>query len=125
MSNKLNTQKTLKKYLVSKAVILSKIANNTVNYFQNDVFDSEGAAIGSRWPASKKSSGKTLVKTGAGKRSIDSRIIGNKATIKPSVKYMEYHQKGSGNNPVRKFMGSSAKLDRQNKNIINKEMAKL
>ena len=104
------------------------MANNTVNYFQNDVFETQGAAIGSRWKQSersKKDGGLTLQKTGAGKRSIGAKIFADKATIKPSLKYMSYHQLGSGKNPVRKFMGNSSKLAMQNVVIIAKEMTKL
>jgi len=124
MSNKLHTDKTLKNFLNKKRVILTKIANNTVNYFQGKVFDTEGAAIGSRWKQSersKKDGGKTLTKTGKGKRSIKEKILSDsKATIAPTVKYMEYHQKGK-----RPFMGNSKDLLNQNEKIINKEMAKI
>lgn len=128
MSNKLHTDKTLAKFKAMKSTILRKVANNTVNYFQDDVFDTQGAAIGSRWKQSKrakKDGGKTLQKTGKGKRSISARISGNTARISPRVKYMEYHQIGAGNNPVRELMGNSAGLLKENDNIINKELAKL
>lgn len=128
MSNKLHTDKTLAKFKAMKSTILRKLANNTVNYFQDDVFDSQGAELGSRWKQSaraKKDGGKTLQKTGKGKRSISARIGGDTARIAPRVKYMEYHQTGAGNNPVREFMGNSAKLLSENDKIINKELAKL
>lgn len=124
MSNKLHTDKTLKNFISKKRVIMTKIANNTVNYFQGKVFDTEGAAIGSRWKQSersKKDGGKTLTKTGKGKRSIKENILSDsRATISPTVKYMEYHQAGE-----RPFMGNSKELLGQNEKIINKEMAKL
>lgn len=136
MSNKLNTHKTLSKFNRMKNTILRKVANNTVNYFQDVVFDTQGAAIGSRWKQSeraKKRGGITLVSGGKGsggaggkgRRSISAKINGDTARIAPSVKYMEYHQIGAGNNPVRQFMGNSNQLLKQNERIINKEMAKL
>ncbi len=129
MSNKLNTDKTLRNFISKKRVILTKIANNTVNYFQGEVFDSQGAAIGSRWKQSdrsKKDGGKTLQKTGRGKRSIKEHILSDsKAVIYPDAEYMKYHQTGAGNNPKRQFMGNSSKLLKQNKSIVDREMAKL
>jgi len=124
MPNKLNTDKTLKNFLNKKRLIITKIANNTVNYFQGKVFDTEGAALGSRWKKSeraKKDGGKTLVKTGKGKRSIKEIVLSDsKAIIKPSVKYMDHHQTGT-----RPFMGNSRELLLQNEKIIDKEMAKI
>ena len=124
MSNKLNTDKTLKSFISKKRLILTKVANNTVNYFQGKVFDTEGAAIGSRWKQSersKKDGGKTLTKTGKGKRSIKETIKSDtRATIAAEVKYMNHHQTGT-----RPFMGNSKKLLSENEEIINKEMAKL
>lgn len=137
MSNKLHTDNLLKNFLTKKRLILTKVANNTVNYFQGKVFDTEGAAIGSRWKQSeraKKTGGKTLVGSGKGtggdggkgKRSIKENILSDsRAVIAPGVKYMEYHQTGAGNNPKRQFMGNSKELLGQNEKIINKEMAKL
>jgi phage gpG-like protein len=128
MSNKLNTDKTLTKFKAMKADILRRIANNTVNYFQDEVFDTQGAAIGSRWKQSeraKKDGGKTLQKTGKGKRSISAKISGNRARIAPRVKYMRYHQEGAGNNPLRKFMGNSKALLDRNSKVIVKELRKL
>lgn len=127
--NKLKTAQTLKKYINKKKVILIKVANNTVNYFQERVFDTQGLAIGSRWKQSKRSKkdgGKTLQKTGRGKRSIKERILSDeKAIISPEVEYMGYHQTGAGNNPKRQFMGNSRELLKQNKRIISKEMDKI
>jgi phage gpG-like protein len=127
--NKLKTGQTLKKFQSKKMVMLRKIANNTVNYFQGEVFDSQGGSIGSRWKQSERSNkdgGKTLQKTGRGKRSISERIVSDvKAIIAPSVKYMEYHQTGAGNNPKRPFMGNSRKLLKDNKRIIVKELSKI
>lgn len=128
MSNKLNTDKTLIKFKAMKATIMKKITNHTVNYFQDVVFDTQGAALGSRWKTSeraKKDGGKTLQKTGKGKRSIDSRITGDRSRIAPRVDYMRYHQTGAGHNPTRQFMGNSARLLKENGRIINKELAKL
>lgn len=128
MANKLNTHKTLVKFRSLKSDLIKRVTNNTVNYFQDVVFDTQGAAIGSRWKESeraKKDGGKTLQKTGKGKRSISGRITGDRAIIEPRVNYMKYHQTGAGNNPKRQFMGNSPQLLRQNKEIINKEMAKL
>lgn len=127
--NKLKTGQTLRKFQSKKMVILRKISNNTVNYFQGRVFDSQGGAIGSRWKQSersKKDGGKTLQKTGRGKRSISDRIVSDeKAIIAPEVKYMRYHQTGAGNNPKRPFMGNSIDLLKQNKRIIVRELGKI
>jgi phage gpG-like protein len=127
--NKLRTGQTLKKFQSLKMVILRKIANHTVNYFQGEVFDSQGGVIGGRWKQSgrsKKDGGKTLQKTGRGKRNISERIISNeKAIISPKVKYMEYHQTGAGNNPKRPFMGNSKKLLNDNNRIIARELGKI
>ena len=128
MSNKLNTDKTLAKFKAMKVTILQKLSNNSVNYFQDEVFSSQGAAIGERWKTSaraKKDGGNTLQKTGKGMRSISGRIGGNTAKIAPRVKYMEYHQTGAGNNPKRQFMGNSAALLKENNRIIQKELSKL
>lgn len=129
MSNKLNTDKTLRNFINKKRLITTKIANNTVNFFQGEVFDSQGAALGDRWKQSKrakKDGGKTLQKTGAGKRSIKERILNDSnAVVYAKAKYMDYHQTGAGNNPLRRFMGNSIKLLKQNKTIIIKELAKL
>lgn len=129
MGNKLNTDKTLRNFISKKRVILSKIANNTVNYFQSDVFDSQGAAIGNRWKQSersKKDGGKTLQKTGRGKRSIKEKILSDsRAVISAQAEYMGYHQTGAGNNPKRQFMGNSKRLLDQNEQIINRELSKL
>lgn len=130
MSNKLNTDATVRKFIRAKSVIMKKISVNSVNYFRGVVFDTEGAALGRRWDKTKKKGKrggkKTLVARGRGKRSIQEvRNFRDSVIIAPSVKYMEYHQIGAGNNPVRQFMGSSAELNRQNVSIIKKELAKI
>ena len=128
MSNKLNTDRTLKNFLNKKRVITTKIANNSVNFFQGEVFDTEGAAIGKRWDKSEraKQRGKTLVKTGRGKRSIKAKVLSDtKATITPEAEYMRFHHTGAGPQPVRQIMGNSDKLLKQNNDIINREMSKI
>jgi hypothetical protein len=127
--NKLKTGRTLKNFKKSKRIILTKIATVTVNYFQNEVFDSEGGSIGNRWKKSKraiKDGGKTLTDTGAGKRSIRKRIkSSNLAIIQAEKKYMNKHQKGLKGMPVRKFFGNSKELTRRCNNVITKEMKKI
>jgi len=77
-----------------------------------------------RWARTKKS-GKTLVKTGHMKRSIQVlKISRSLAWIGTSVKYAILHQLGRGF-PVRQFIGHSAVLADATRRLIISELNKV
>jgi len=116
--NKLNTHRTLRNYRRLKLVAMRKIAKNSVNFFKDDVFEAQGFIDNSvkRWVPSKKSRGKTLIKTGRGRNSIrESSVTEKKIRIRANAPYINFHQTGTRTLAKRKFMGKSNRLDAQNK----------
>lgn len=127
--NKLRLGAKIKEAKKRRLTAMRKIAKNSVNFFKDDVFEAQGFIDQGveKWkPRKKQRPGKTLVKTGRGRASIrEKEVTSNKATIQAGAKYMSYHNNGTKNLPQRKFMGNSARLDKQNNRILNDEFGRI
>jgi phage gpG-like protein len=98
-------------FKTQKAGLLQKMANDAINYFKIDVFDSK-SFNGSPWAPNKVTDGRQqLVKTGRLRQSI--RVLkrtNNSITVGSSVPYAKYHNEGTKNLPKRQFIGDAVKL---------------
>ena len=108
-----------------KAQIMHKVAKLAEYHIKEVNFPAEAFVDKpiKRWARTKKS-GKTLVKTGHMKRSIQIlSIYRTVARIGTNVKYAILHQVGRGF-PVRQFLGHSAVLAAATKRLIVSELNK-
>lgn len=94
-----------------KGVLLLRMANEAVNYFKVDVFDSK-SFDGVGWKPNIKQDGRQqLVKTGRMRESI--RVLSktnNTIIVGSDVPYANFHNEGSGRMPKRQFIGEAKKL---------------
>lgn len=116
----------------AKIAALNAIANNSVYFFKVTTFDAQAwiDTTVNRWAPRKNQTDrpgrKILVDTGAGRQSIHTHTVTtNRVVIRAEAEYMNYHNTGTKNMPQRKFMGQSAKLDAQNKAILERYFKKV
>lgn len=121
MSNKLHTDKKLKKFLAGRRNLARKIGVQSANFFKFDVFNAQGFIDNTvkRWKPKQKGRGRILVNKGRGQKSIrPERITDKGVNIVANAPYMKYHNEGTKKLPQRKFLGNSNKLDKKNMKVI-------
>ena len=111
-----------------KARIMHKVAKLAEYHVKEVNFPAEAFVDRprKRWPKKRASyGGKTLVKTGHMKRSIQIlKITQTLAWVGTAVKYAIEHQMGRGSFPVRQFLGHSAVLAAATRKLIISELNK-
>lgn len=121
--SKFRFDRKAQKFRSRKSAILEKMANNAVNYFKVDAFDSR-SFDGVPWAPNQKQDGRQqLVKTGRLRQSItilrrtnDSRVVGS------NVPYAQYHNNGTSHLPKRQFIGAAKVLESQNRKYLNSQI---
>lgn len=140
--SKFNFAAKADKFRSMKSAILEKMALNAINQFKVANFDAQGFVDTTlqRWPnrklrttkykdntpnihfggLSKDRERKILVKTGRMRQSITVISRGpDSITVGTDVPYAKYHNEGTKTIPQRKFIGKSAKLDAQNRKVLD------
>lgn len=115
-----------------RITLMRRLANESVNFFKNDVFEAQGFIDEgvTKWQGRKSKRDnegrKILVKTGRGRQGIKAVVIRpHMAIIDSTVPYMAYHNTGTKRLPKRQFIGKSKRLERLHRKTIAQHLAKL
>ncbi len=114
------------KFRSQKSAILEHMANNAVNHFKVEAFDKK-AFDGKAWAPNKVKDGRQqLVKTGRMRQSITIlQRLPDSIKVGSNVPYAKYHNEGTKHLPKRQFIGSSMKLEAQNKKYLMSQINKI
>lgn len=114
------------RFRTQKSAILEKMANNAVNYFKVESFDSR-SFDGVPWAPNKKQDGRQqLVKTARMRQSITIlERTNNSRKVGSNVPYAKYHNEGTKHLPKRQFIGNARKLEAQNKKYLMSQISKI
>jgi phage gpG-like protein len=128
--------------LLDYSVALTAVGEELKRYYSNDVFATQGADIGARWPALAASTikarsgshtrmigasvGQPLVLTGKMKESFTAKVTPLSLTIGNSAPYFKYHQSSAPRTklPRRQMLGINEEVKRIVQTIIAEDVKK-